>query len=104
MLVVAVLNDVVESGILVKATDLVEYILTNFEVEDINVLLEVLLQAYSWEKDLLLMNLPVEHDQSSESVVLLGELLDQAFVNIVKVLHIFADGASLKILVGYEGA
>ena len=104
VVVVAVLNSVVESGILVEATDLVEVVLAHLEVEDIAVLLEVLLQAHSWEDHLLVTHVPVEHNLSSGSVVLLGELLNQAFVKDVKILHTFAEGASLKILVGYQGS
>jgi hypothetical protein len=51
----------------------------------------VLLQAHSWEDNLLVTHVPVEHDLSSGSVVLLGELLDQAFVKDVKILNTFAE-------------
>ena len=91
VVVVAVLNSVVESGILVEATDLVEVILAHLEVEDITVLLEVLLQAHSWKDNLLVTHVPVENYLSSGSVVLLGELLDQAFVKDVKILNTFAE-------------
>ena len=104
VVVVAVLNSVVESGILVETTDLVEVVLAHLEVEDITILLEVLLQAHPWEDDLLVTHVPVEHNLSSGSVVLLGEFLDQAFVKDVKIFHTFAEGASLKILVGYQGS
>ena len=104
VVVVAVLNPVVESGILVEAADLVEVVLTYLEVEDITVLLEVLLQAHPWEDNLLVTHVPVEHDLSRGSVVFLRELLDQAFVEDVKVFHAFAEGASLKVLVGDKGS